>query len=75
MNIKDYLKEEGADYYMTEDGDVVIDCGGCDFEFLRVVNLIVENLEQWTYEDLKALKIAINTAYEKVTIRGEIECR
>lgn len=38
---------------MTEDGAIVIDCGGCDFEFLRIVNVIVENLEQWTYEDLK----------------------
>lgn len=73
MNIKECLKENGADYYMTDDGKaIVIDCGGCDFEFLRVVNLIMENLEQWTYEDLKALKIEINTAYETVTIRGEI---
>ena len=73
MDLKKFLTEEGVGFHMSDDGETIImDCGGCDFEFLRIIKLLTEHIGEWTYEELKALKIDIDTTYEKIMISGEI---
>lgn len=63
--IKECLTENGFEF---ENGvlGIVVDCGGCDFTFVRLIELINKNIEEWTYNELLDLKIDINLPYETV---------
>lgn len=71
--IKTILNEQGIDY--TEDrNSFIIDCGGNDMDFIKMINIISTRMETWTYELELCLNIKIDTGYEKITIKYWEDC-
>lgn len=65
--LKTILKEQGFDF--EEDrNSFIIDCGGNDGDFIRMIELINRRIETWTYELELCLNIKIDTGYEKIII-------
>ena len=65
--LKVLLTEKGIDF--EEDrNSFIIDCGGNDSDYVKMINLINSRIETWTYELELALNIKIDTAFEKIII-------
>lgn len=65
--LKVLFKQENISY--EEDrNSFIIDCGGNDSDFLRMISLIKSRIETWTYELHLTLNIKIDTGYEKIII-------
>ena len=54
--------------YEEDRNSFIIDCGGNDIEFIRMISLINRYIETWTYDLELALNIKIDTGYEKIII-------
>jgi len=65
--LKVLFQQKGIEYEKN-DNSFIVDCGGNDSEFIRMINLINEYIEEWTYELELSLNIKIDTAYEKIII-------
>ena len=71
MMVKNYLKvffkQKNIDY--EEDrNSFIVDCGGNDSEFIKMISLINRYIETWTYDLELTLNIKIDTGYEKIII-------
>ncbi len=65
--LKTVLREQNISF--EEDrNSFVIDCAGNDYNFLKVISIINERMEKWTYDLHLILNIKIDTGYEKVII-------
>lgn len=54
--------------YEEDRNSFIIDCGGNDCDFVRMIGLINSKIETWTYELELLLNIKIDTGYEKIII-------
>ena len=45
---------------------ITVDCQGQPTKFLNIIQLINDNIEEWTYEDEGQFKINIDPAYETI---------
>ena len=71
--LKTLFKQENIDY--EEDrNSFIIDCGGNDSDFIKMVNLVNRKIETWTYDLNLALNIKIDTGYEKIIIEYWEDC-
>lgn len=65
--VKELLRSNGFEF--EEDGDaIIIECCGCDYDFIRLISLINDNVEEWTYEDMIIKKVEIDCSFETVKI-------
>lgn len=67
--IKDVLNEKDLKFYTNENGHIVVDCSGNDYNFLKTINLINEMIEEWTYDAMSILKIEIACGFKTVTFK------
>ena len=71
--LKTLFKQENIDY--EEDrNSFIIDCGGNDSEFIKMINLVNRKIETWTYDLNLVLNIKIDTGYEKIIIEYWEDC-
>lgn len=67
LYLKRLLKQENIDF--EEDrNSFIIDCSGNDYGFIKMVNLVNNRIETWTYELELVLNIKIDTGYERIII-------
>lgn len=66
--IKECLSENDIEFESDVLG-ITVDCGGNDSKFVRAMEIINKNIENWTYEELLDLKINIDLPYEKINFR------
>ncbi|MBR0369727.1 MAG: hypothetical protein IJH63_03245 [Methanobrevibacter sp.] len=65
--LKTILKEQGIDF--EEDRNTfIIDCAGNDSDFIKMISIINNKIETWTYELSLCLNIKIDTGYERIII-------
>lgn len=65
--VENLLKNNG--YEFEKGGDaIIVDCEGCDYDYVRLINLINDNIEEWTYEDMIIRKVEIDLPMETVKI-------
>ncbi|WP_296875576.1 hypothetical protein [uncultured Methanobrevibacter sp.] len=65
--LKTILNENGISF--EEDrNSFIIDCGGNDSDFIKMVGIINDRMETWTYDLNLTLNIKIDTGYEKIVI-------
>jgi len=69
--VKNYLKvlfQQKNISYEEDRNSFIIDCGGNDSEFIKMISLINRYIETWTYDLELTLNIKIDTGYEKIVI-------
>ena len=65
--LKVLFQQKGIEYEENSNS-FIVNCEGNDSKFIRMINLINEYIEEWTYELELSLNIKIDTAYEKIII-------
>ena len=65
--LKTIFKQKCIEYEENRNS-FIIDCGGNDSEFIKIISLINRYIETWTYELELTLNIKIDTGYEKIII-------
>ena len=71
--LRTLLEQEGIDYEI-KGNSFVIDCGGNDSDFIRMINIISNKMEDWCYHMELSLNIKIDTAYERIVIELCEDC-
>ena len=67
LYLKRLLKQENIDF--EEDrNSFIIDCGGNDYDFIKMVGIVNKHIKTWTYELELLLNIKIDTGYERIII-------
>ena len=67
LYLKRLLRGRGIDF--EEDrNSFIIDCGGNDSDFIKMISIINQKIETWTYDLHLTLNIKIDTGYEKIII-------
>ena len=67
--IKKVLNGDGIEYEM--DGNkIIVDCGGNDSQFARIIGLINAIIYEWTYELEMPMNINIESAYGRIIIEN-----
>ena len=67
LYLKRLLKQNNIDF--EEDrNSFIIDCGGNDSDFIKMINFVNRKIETWTYDLHLTLNIKIDTGYEKIII-------
>lgn len=69
--VRKYLKtvfQQKGISYEEDRNSFIIDCGGNDYEFIRMISFINRYIEKWTYDLELCLNIKIDTGYEKIII-------
>lgn len=67
LYLKRLLKQENIDFEENRNS-FIIDCSGNDYDFIKMVNLVNNRIETWTYELELVLNIKIDTGYERIII-------
>ena len=66
-SIRRFLNKHDYEFHEDRNGDIVVDCGGQDYNYWQLVKLIYEHIEEWTYEQMLEISIRIDIPYETIT--------